>query len=424
MPPQDHATMWRDLGLDLDAHSGGMQVHGQAYGHVYLTQDGRPAAMEAIDAVVGDIHGGRVAELLAGREEGRKVFGAFCLYAPEELVLAAGGTLIGLCAGADVGAEEAEKLLPASTCPLVKAFVGFKMAGLCPYVEACDLVIGETTCDGKTKAYELFGDLHPTFVVEIPHTKTVAAFGLWLSEVKRLAVRVEEVTGRTITVSSLREGIRTVNAKRDALRRLSRLRAAKPAPISGRDALLVNQLSFFDDPERFTGFVHLLCDELEQRAADGVGVTGGDGKRILVSGCPMAIPNWKVPFVVEGSGAVIVGEESCVGDRGTQGTVAEEGESLEELYEAVARRYFGIDCAVFTPNDARLERIVAMARELGADGVVHYALQFCTPYETEAALVRRALREEGIPLLELTTDYGMGDAPQLSTRVQAFLEML
>jgi len=155
-----------------------------------------------------------------------------------------------------------------------------------------------------------------------------------------------------------------------------------------------------------------------------VGVAGGDGKRILVSGCPMAIPNWKIPFVVETSGGVIVGEESCVGDRGTQGSVADDGETLDELYEAVARRYFDIHCAVFTPNDARLERIVAMARELSADGVVHYALQFCTPYETEAALVRRRLREEGIPLLELTTDYGMGDAGQLTTRVEAFLEML
>jgi len=153
-------------------------------------------------------------------------------------------------------------------------------------------------------------------------------------------------------------------------------------------------------------------------------VAGGDGKRILVSGCPMAIPNWKVPFVVESSGGVIVDEESCVGDRGTQGNVDEDGGTLEELYEAVARRYFGIDCAVFTPNPSRVERIVSMARELRADGVLHYALQSCTPYETEASLVRRALREEGIPLLELTTDYGPGDASQLTTRVQAFLEML
>jgi len=36
--------------------------------------------------------------------------------------------------------------------------------------------------------------------------------------------------------------------------------------------------------------------------------------------------------------------------------------------------------ACFTPNDERMDNIVRMARELKADGVIHYALQFCQPY--------------------------------------------
>ena len=37
--------------------------------------------------------------------------------------------------------------------------MGFKLAGLCPYVELTDLIVGETTCDGKKKAYEIFNDI-------------------------------------------------------------------------------------------------------------------------------------------------------------------------------------------------------------------------------------------------------------------------
>src|SRR5690606_34430223 len=96
------------------------------------------------------------------------VVGTFCLYVPEELVLALDGIAVGLCAGADVGTEAAEQVLPRNTCALIKSFFGFKLSGLCPYTEVCNLVIGETTCDGKTKAYELFNEYKPTFVIEVP----------------------------------------------------------------------------------------------------------------------------------------------------------------------------------------------------------------------------------------------------------------
>ena len=75
---------------------------------------------------------------------------------PEELILALDGVCDrSLCRGGG-GSEEAEKYIPRNTCALIKGFMGFKVAGLCPYVESADLIVGETTCDGKKKAYEMF----------------------------------------------------------------------------------------------------------------------------------------------------------------------------------------------------------------------------------------------------------------------------
>jgi benzoyl-CoA reductase/2-hydroxyglutaryl-CoA dehydratase subunit BcrC/BadD/HgdB len=145
--------------------------------------------------------------------------------------------------------------------------------------------------------------------------------------------------------------------------------------------------------------------------------------RILVSGCPMAVPNWKLPFVIEKSGAVIVGEESCVGERGTRNLVTEGGDTVDAMLDNIAERYIQIDCACFTPNTERLQHIVEMTRQYGADGVVHYALQFCAPYTIEATKVEKVLGDERIPMLKVETDYSMEDMPQLETRVQAFLEM-
>jgi benzoyl-CoA reductase/2-hydroxyglutaryl-CoA dehydratase subunit BcrC/BadD/HgdB len=427
MPPKDYTPMWTDLGLNLEAHAGLMDVLGKFYTDIYLSQTNRPKGMGYLDFVISEIHGLRVEELLAAKAEGRKVIGTFCLYVPEEILIAADAICVGLCAGAEIGTAQAEQVLPRNTCALIKSFVGFKMAGLCPYVEACDFVIGETTCDGKTKAYEIFNEYKETFVLEVPHTKSSSAAALWRSEMDRLVEKVEQATGRTITAESLLRGVEIANAKRAVLDRLNRLRAADPAPISGRDALLINQVAFYDDPVRFTQKIAELCDELERRIAAREGVSPAGTPRVLLSGCPMAVPNWKVPFLVEKNGAVIVGEESCVGERGTRNLVDLEGidrGSRAAVLDRIAARYFKIDCAVFTPNTDRLRHVEEMSTRNRADGVIHYAIQFCTPYLMESHGMESAAREKEVPFLRLETDYSMEDVPQLETRIQAFLEIL
>lgn len=427
VPPKDYTQMWTDLGLDLEAHAGLMNVLGSFYTDIYLTQTNRPKGMEYLDFVISEVHGLRIEELLAAKAQGRKVIGTFCLYVPEEILIAADAVSVGLCAGADIGTAQAEQVLPRNTCALIKSFFGFKLAGLCPYVEACDFVIGETTCDGKTKAYEIFNQYKETFVLEVPHTKSPAATKLWRSEIGRLVEKVETAAGKKITAANLLKAIETVNAKRAVLGRLNLLRAADPAPISGRDALLINQVAFYDDPVRFTKKIGELCDELEARVAAREGVAPKGTPRVLLSGCPMAIPNWKVPFLVEKNGAVIVGEESCVGERGTRNLVDLTGVDISDrdaILDRIAERYFKIDCAVFTPNADRNLHVREMSARNHAGGVIHYAIQFCTPYLMEAHGMEQTAREMEIPLLRLETDYSMEDAPQLETRIQAFLEMI
>ena len=423
MSGKDYTKMWKDLGLNLENHAGLLGVLSKDYTDIYLSQKNRPKAMEYFDFVISEVHGLRIEEILNAKEAGRKVVGTFCVYVPEEIVLAADGVCIGLCAGAEVGSDEAEKYIPRNTCALIKAFMGFKLSGLCPYVESADLIVGETTCDGKKKAYESFNDITgKVYVMEIPHMKSAGDRKLWLSEVKRFKDKMEALSGKKITVDGLKKAASIANAKRKALQRLSRLRAADPAPISGLDALLVNQVSFYDDPVRFTEMTNRLCDELDQRVSNGTGVAAKGAPRILVSGSPMAIPNWKLHAIIEGSGAVAVGEESCIGERNHRDLLDENFPGVEEAMEKLASRYLGIDCACFTPNNERLDNIKALAKSLKADGVIHYSLQFCTPYMMEAYRVEKAVTE--VPFMRIETDYSMEDFGQLKTRVEAFIEML
>ena len=424
MSNAQYAEMWEKLNLDIEAHDGLLEVLGKFYGDIYMSQQGRLQGMEYLDFVLSEVHGLRIKELQDAKEAGRKIIGTFCVFVPEELTLAADAIQVGLCAGADAGTEKAEELVPRNTCALIKSFIGFKLARLCPYTESCDLIVGETTCDGKKKAYEAFAEHANLHVMELPQTKSEAARALFRAEVVRFKEQLEKLTGNTITPEKLLAAFKIVNDKRRALQRLSKLRSASPAPISGRDALLVNQVSFYDDPIRFTNSINSLCDQMEARIAQGEGIAPAGTPRLMLAGCPMAVPNWKLPYIMESSGAVVVGEESCIGDRNTRDLVDESATTMDELIDAIVDRYMKIDCACFTPNNERMDNVTSMAKELKADGVVHYSLMFCQPYAHEASKIEKALGSSDIPMLSIETDYSMEDVEQLKTRVEAFIEMV
>ena len=421
----EYRSMWKELELDLAAHDMLLEVLGKGYEDIYLAQKERPQGMGYFDFVMSEVHGLRIKELMDEKVAGRKIIGSFCVFVPEEIVRAADATLVGLCTGADFATEEVEKVLPRNTCSLIKSAFGFKLGKVCPYIESADMIVGENTCDGKKKSYEILKDMVPNlYVMDLPQMKSAEGRALLKAEYDRFKTAVEELTGVAIDVARLKKGIEIVNNKRKALHRLSALRDADPAPVSGLDALLVNQVFFYDDPVRFTESVNKICDELEKRIAGAQGVRPKGTPRILMSGCPMAVPNWKLPWIVETSGAVIVGEESCVGERGTRNLTDDSGQTVEELMEAIIDRYFKVDCAIFTPNPDRLDHMVQMARDYHANGIIHYGLQFCQPYITESLPVEKALEQANIPTLRIDTDYSMEDVGQLKTRVEAFIEML
>jgi benzoyl-CoA reductase/2-hydroxyglutaryl-CoA dehydratase subunit BcrC/BadD/HgdB len=417
--------MWKELGLNLENHDALMEVLGKVYAEIFVSQKNRPEKTSYLDFVMSEVHGARIQELVDAKKQGRKVIGTYCTFVPEEIIIAANGIMVGLCAGADFATEEVEKILPKNLCALIKSTFGFKLGGVCPYLEASDLIVGENTCDGKKKAWEVFGNLvKKMYVMDMPQVKTQDGKALLKKEYLKFISQIQELTGNSITVESLRKGIEIVNAKRQAVYRLSKARINNPVPVSGLDSLLINQIFFYEDPIRFTQQINELCDELERRVSEGKGSFPAGTPRILVSGCPMAVPNWKIPAIIETTGGVIVAEESCVGERGTRNLVESTGDTLDSLVDAIVDRYFQIDCAIFSPNQDRLTHIKEMYRKYNADGVVLYGIQFCSPYAVEAIGIEKELEKSGIPATRIETDYSQEDVGQLKTRLQAFIERI
>lgn len=420
----DYHKMWEDLGMDVETHDQLCAVLPQAFGDVYLSQKERPEGMGYFNFVVSEIHGVRPAELIEHQKAGGKVFGTFCVFVPDEIVIAAGAIATGLCGGSQFWVPGGEKVLPVNTCPLIKASVGARLDKTCPFFRIADMFVGETTCDGKKKAYEILAEDVPVHVMQLPQMKREKDVANWRSELEEFKTVVEAFTGNAVTDESLAAAIKTVNDKRRALERLYSFRKNDKLPISGKDVLLITQIAFYDDPARFTQMANELCDELDARVAEGVSVFEDGTKRILLTGTPLAIPNWKLHNIIETSGAAVVCEEMCTGTRYFTNTVDEDAAELPEMLDALAKRYMGINCACFTPNTARTEDIIRLAKEYHADGVIDANLKFCGLYDTEGYKVEQALKEAGIPLLRIETDYTDSDAEQLRTRISAFIEML
>lgn len=415
-----YEKMWQDLGLDVELHNELLASIDKTFQQTVGAQKDRPEEVKYFDHVLHESHGGRVAELIEARKQGKKFIGTFCIYVPEEIAMAADTIPVALCGGTQFSIPYGEKMFPRDICPLIKSTFGLALGKMCPYGPIKDLGVGETTCDAKKKVWDVV-NFH---VMEVPQKKGNIDIELWRQAVVEFKQKVEELTGKKVKSDRLGETIKIMNDKRRALQRLNEFRKHDPPPISGLDVLVVMQAALNDEPVRFTGHLNTLNEEIEERVKKGISPFPRGVKRIMISGCPSVMGNWKVHSLVENAGAAIVIDETCTGTRYFENLVDEKATDLEQQLQALADRYLKINCACFSPNDERIDGVLNTLRDYKVDGVVHYILQYCHGYNIETIRVDAALKQAMIPSLKIVTDYSEEDVGQLRTRIDAFLETL
>ncbi|GAW66475.1 2-hydroxyglutaryl-CoA dehydratase [Geoanaerobacter pelophilus] len=359
--------------------------------------------------------------LKEAKESGLKVVGTYCLYSPTELIVAAGAVPVSLCGTSQNPIAAAEKVLPRSLCPLIKSSYGFAITDTCPFFHFSDLLLAETTCDGKKKMYELLGELKPLHLMQLPQIQDEAALDYWMVELKRLVARLQEEFGVEITAEGLTSAINLVNEERRSLKALQDVCKLKPAPISGSDLLAVlHNRGFCIDKRQAIELLDRLTAELVERAESGVSPFHERTPRVLLTGVPVGLGSDKVVRLVEESGGCVVCFESCGGYKKVD-PVEVTGDPLR----AIAEKYLRIPCSCMSPNQGRLQLLDTLVREFQVDGVIDLTWQGCHTYNVESYQVKTHLqREDQIPFLQIETDYSESDTEQLKVRIEAFLEMI
>ncbi len=371
--------------------------------------------------------GARSQELSDFQGKGGKIIGTMCVMVPLELINASGAKNVRLCSGYYEPVHPANELLgDAGLCPMVKSTLGSKMVNANPITNNINMVVGPATCDGKMKLAEILEDWVPVVMMNIPRVKIgETSSDIWVKEIEYLSRKLEEVTGKRISKRALVNEIKKWNRGHELWSKMLDIRRSKRPTISGQDAMLVVQASQMDDIERWNKKTSQLISELQDMQKKGM-IAGEDGAaRILLAGSPMMYPNFKIPAIVEESGGTIVHDELCSGFRLMSDPVMLDGITRKGIMRGLAERYFfPCTCPCFSPNDERIRRIKESIEAFGIEGVVFHTLRGCHLSNIEATKIELELRDIGIPMVKLESEYDEGDIEQVRTRVEAFIEMI
>lgn len=357
------------------------------------------------------------------KDAGGRIAGCLCTYTPLEILDAAGIAPISLCGTSNETIPAAEQILPKNLCPLIKSTYGFALTDKCPYTYFSDMIIGETTCDGKKKMYELLADLKPVHVLHLPQSQTRSyARTIWREEVQLLKQTLEERFSLEISESALRQSVRARNELRQAKLDLFHLQASVPPMAKGTEIMVAMHSGGFSfDLRDYTSALREFIREKREAHAQGKSMVDPAAKRILLTGCPTSGLIKKIGEVIESNGGNIVCLDDCSGERTCRAFIDDEA---EDILQAISDHYLAINCSVMSPNDRRLEGIRLLIEQYQVDGVIDVVLQACHTFNVESALMSKTVRGTGTPFMKLETDYSVADLGQIETRVAAFIEML
>lgn len=350
------------------------------------------------------------------KKEGKKALGYFCCYIPEEIMFAAGilpirMRAIGMgCTDTPMG----DAYMSVTTCSFTRCCL--ELANRKQYNFLDGLVCGNT-CDQIRRLYDNIKFKAPFpfhHFLSIPGFVNEVTLDWYKHELVKFKESLEKSFGVKITDDDLKRSIKTYNESRTLLKKLYMLRKRDDPPISGTDMLKVTIAGVTMPRDKYNELLKQLLKEVEGKKGDN------PKARIMVVGAMLDDPEW-VKLIEDLGGAVVI-DSLCFGSRYFWDLVDEKGDPLE----ALAKRYLSkIPCPRMT--DGHLERtkfVEDMIKEFKVDGVILQRMKFCPFHWGEIFMLRRELKEQDVPTLELEREYVLSGAGAIKTRIQAFLEVL
>lgn len=362
-----------------------------------------------------------LARLQEKRKEGQKIVGVYCGYAPTELILAMGIVPVTLCSFSNATIEAAETVLPANLCPLIKSSYGFIITDTCPFYGLSDAVIGETTCDGKKKMFELIADRKPTWIMDLPQLPDQEeAVANWTAMIRKLQSFLEATFAVRATDDEVETAIRDIHLRNTMMREVFELAALRPSIVGWREMYDLTFLAQGSSGKEMEPVLTEALKKLEERRDNGYAYRPAGAPRVMVTGCPVGGDAEKVFRIIEEAGGVIVALDAC---SGFKPYMTDTAQGTSDPVRALAERYLAIPCSCMTPNTRRLTEMTRLINKFKPDAVIDVVLQACHSFSIESHKVgEHVQKNHGLPFLKIVTDFSLSDEEQIRTRIEALLE--
>jgi len=357
------------------------------------------------------------------RNIGAPVIGMYCGYAPVELVRAMGAVPIFLCSFSRKTIPAAEAVLPSNLCPLIKSSYGFIITDTCPFYALSQAIIGETTCDGKKKMFELISHIKPTHIMDLPQLPDEKeALENWTIMVRKLKNWLEKTFETQITDGLIETEIKDTNRKNRLMNDFFKYAAHFPPIISWSELYDIIGLELVSNSDELQRLLEDITQKLDERIIEGEYIGTIESPRVIVSGCPVGGDASKIFRVIEEAGGAVVAIEACSGMKGY--TIKIEEDTGDPL-SALAKAYLQIPCSCMTPNQRRFDALDELIARFKPDAVIDVILQACHSYNIESYRIEHHVHEKhNLPFLKVETDFTESDRAMIKTRVQALFESI
>lgn len=349
----------------------------------------------------------------------KKIVGTVCSYVPEEIILAAGATPFRLF-GTAAKTRLADAHLQSYGCSLARGILEDALAGKLDFLEG---VVFTHTCDTMQRLSDIWRiNVRSVFHLDVilpVKLDTESARAYYRDVLQTFRVELGEKLGVAISDDDIRRAIALSNRIRRAFARIYDVTASNLGILQGEELWMLDRAGMMMERNRFADLMEETANKLSADATNHPGASAS--KRIFLEGGVCNYPD--IFSIIEESGGVAVGDDLCTGFRYFSGLV---DETNADPIGAIADRYIRrISCpAKHQGTTVRGERLVEMARERQAQGVVFFLLKFCDPHAFDYPYLRDTLEKAGIPSLMVEVDDPLQGEGQLRTRLEAFMEML
>ncbi len=351
---------------------------------------------------------------------GKKIVGYFCSYAPEELILAAGMHPVRIMADPWEQPGPVDAHLQNFACSFARACLDQIVRGRLDYLDG---IVFPCTCDSLRAVSEIIRsdkkeDFFCHFLNMPLRVEGDPAREYYRRELEILYEKLARMAGGPAEGEPVKKAILLADANRELLKAIWESRRAPVPPLSGEDCLGIISAAVLMDREALRSDLGKMAGALVQNTD----VPSGPGPvRLMLIGS--VADNPRLINIIESSGAMVVADDLCTGSR--YFTVPVNIKENEDPFDALARRYLGrVPCPAKYPVGRRIEHINGIMEDFDVQGAVVVLQKFCEPHAFDFPLIRDLASERGIPVINLETDSGHIAEGQVSTRIQALVEMI